>query len=712
MKKVILILLLGFISIYTTHFIEPKAQIELLTVNSEYLPTLSHESGFYEESFYLSIDAQPNTLVYYTLDGSEPDAFSPRYTEPLLIEEQYIVATGEEYLIQNQIPPHETYPVPSYPISFIRTGSDKWKSPTQDIFKATILKVKAIHFSGEESPVLTNTYFVDSNMFDKYSFPIMSITTDIHHLYDYETGINIPGIHYDPMIPEVSNQNRTGNYYERGPEWEKPVFIEFFDTDGTRIIAQEGGIRVHGGLSRKYPIKSYRLYARSEYDESSFFDYQFFDDKDTDRFKRLLLRGGGQTYEYSFMGEAAAHKLLRSTTLDIQYSTPVILFMNGEYFGIRNLRDRFDDWYLSIKYEIPRSQVTILGGHGNYADGDPNGQTHYLDMYRFITRNDMTSKRNYDHVNTLMDIENYIDYYAAQLYFANVDWPQNNIQYWRYNIPYNSQAPDGKDGRWRWMVYDLDAGFGASWGGYYPEFNSFERITGDSWRTGMMFTSLLKNNTFKTQFINRMMDMLNTIFHPDYAVPIVDEMIDLYAPEMHEHIGYYGFPTSYNHWVSYTNRVRQFALNRPEPLIEHMQQYFNLDGTYQLSVRSNMEQGVVRLNSIDVGQLESDPDWYGTYIKNVPITLTAQPKEGYRIVGWYDEFHNLLSNKLTYTFTPQSDTVVHAVYEVGTQIYPGEETESEVLLYIIASGTLVSIFASVVFVERYRMRKARNEYRD
>ena len=707
MKKMITCTLIILISINATQWIEPKSQLEQLLVIDDYTPTLSHESGFFEESFYLTIDAKPNTIVYYTLDGSEPTVFSIRYVEPILIEEQYIEATGEEYLIQNQIPPHETIPVASYPISFIRTGSDKWKSPTQDIFKATTLKVKAIHFSGDESPVLTHTYFVDSNMFEKYSFPIISITTDIKNLYDYETGINIPGIHYDPTIEEVSNKNRTGNYYQTGPEWEKPIYIEMFETDGTRVIAQEAGIRVHGGLSRKYPIKSYRLYARSEYDESTYFDYQFFDDQDIDRFKRIILRGGGQTYEYSFLGEAAAHKLLRTTSLDIQYSTPVILFMNGEYFGIRNIRDRHDDWYLSIKYDIPRSQVTILGGHGNLADGDLNGQTHYLDMYRFITRNDMTSSRNYEYVNTLMDVENFIDYYAAQLYFANVDWPQNNIQYWRYNVAYNSQAPMGQDGRWRWMVYDIDAGFGASWGGYYPEFNSFERITGDSWRTGQLFTSLLNNNTFKVQFINRMMDMLNTNLSAAYATPIVEEMIELYAPEMDEHIGYYGYPTSYNHWTSYVNRVRQFALNRPEHLIEHMKAYFGLEDTYQLSLRSNINQGLVKLNSIDVGQLDSDPIWLGTYMKDVPITLTAKPNDGYRIVGWYDEFHNLLSDKLTYTFTPQADTYIQAIYEVGTQVYPVEEVESEAILFIIASGTLVSIFALVVFVEKYRLKKIR-----
>jgi hypothetical protein len=692
-------------SLYITSYLVAHGQMMQLDVIESYTPTFSHESGFYTEDFYLEIIAKPNTTIYYTLDGSEPTLSSLVYSEPLLIEEQYIEATGAEILIQNQVGGHEIDPIPSYPISFIRTGSDKWKSPKEDIFKATILKVKAVHTSGNESPVVTNTYFVDSEMDTKYSFPIISITTDINNLYNYRTGINVPGYYYDPSIAEVNNQNRTGNYYETGVEWEKPVYFEFFDTDGSRLLSMDAGIRVHGGLSRKYPIKSYRLYARSEYDETSFFDYQFFEDQDIDQFKRIILRGGGQTYEYSFIGEATAQGLLKTMDLEMQYSTPIILFMNGEYFGIRNIRDRYDDWYLSLKYDIPREDVTILTGHGSVADGDPSGQAHYLDMYRYILRNSMATKRHYDYIAKQMDIDNFIDYYAAELYFANVDWPQNNIQYWRYNTPYSQYKEKGKDGRWRWMVYDVDAGFGASWGGYYPEYNSFERITGDSWKTGQMFTKLLDNDNFKNQFITRMMDLLNSNFSSAYASSYAQQMIDLYAPEMQEHIDYYGYPSTYNSWISYTNRMLTFAEDRPTYFIEHMKSFFGIGDTYQLSLKSNSEQGQIKVNSIRVSQAESEDPWVGTYFDDMTVQLTAEPKKGFKIVGWYDEFDNLLSDKLTLNITPSSDTFVKVVYEVGTQIYPSDGIDSETILFISVTSSLIVIFSITLIIDVYRKKK-------
>lgn len=706
MKKILLfmiVLLTTFLGIESTLVNKTFGQ-QLSAVDD--LPTFSHEGGFYTEDFHLSLIPKPNTTIYYTLDGSEPNTDSLIYHEPIWIESTYIEPTGEERLIQNQIPTHLEDPIPSPPISFIRTGSQKWNSPTEPIFKATIIKAKAINGSGQESPVVTHSYFVDPEIFEKYTFPIISITTDIDNLYGYRNGINVPGFYYDPAIEESSNQNRTGNYFERGVEWEKPVFIEYFEKDGTKVIAQEAGLRVHGGLSRKYPIKSYRLYARSEYDETTYFNYSFFEDQDIDRFKRIVLRGGGQTYEYTFMGEAAAQGLLKEMNLDIQYSTPVILFMNGEYFGIRNIRDRLDDWYVQIKYDVPRQDVTILSGHGSLSEGTIEGQRHYLDMYRFITRNDMSSKRNYDHVNTLMDVENYIDYYVAQLYFANVDWPQNNIEYWRYNTSYSPQKTVGQDGRWRWMVFDVDAGFGASWGGYYPEYNSMERMTGDSWKTGSMFTSLLKNTQFRHQFINRMMDLLNTHFSSEYAREHVQDMINLYAPEMREHIAYYGYPRSYNTWLSYTNRMLTFANDRPTYLIHHVKDYFDLGNTFQLSVKSNQEQGFIKVNTLKIGQSMGDSTWKGTYFKDVPIQLTAMPNTGYRLVGWYNESNELLSQKLNYTLDPNEQTYVHAIYEEGIQVYPEEEVAGfNTGLFITVTTSLISIFALLIYIDFYRKRK-------
>ena len=407
------------------------------------------------------------------------------------------------------------------------------------------------------------------------------------------------------------------------------------------------------------------------------------------------------------MGEAAAQSLLKPLNIDIQYSTPVILFLNGEYFGIRNIRDRFDDWYLELTYGGKKEDVTILTGNGYYQDGDESGGTHYINLFNFVTKKDMSNSEFYKYVGTQMDIENFVDYYASQIYFGNTDWPQNNILYWRYNYPYNPNAPYGRDGRWRWMIYDVDFGFAASVGTNSPEVNTIQRLTGENWKFGSMFTSLLKNQTFKNYFINRSLDLLNTVLDGDNAASQVQDFIDLYAPEMTEHIQRYGYPTSYTSWEFYVNRMLQFAQNRPTYLREHLQDYFELsDQTYNLSVFSNEDQGTILVNSISVGQtLETiDNPWQGIYFSDVPVTLKAQPKSGFRFVGWYNQFHELLSNQLTYQTTSDTDIYVEARYEVGNQPSEPIPITQEGILFIVSLSAMGTILAIVYLIERKKAK--------
>ncbi|MDI6453365.1 CotH kinase family protein [Peloplasma aerotolerans] len=674
MKKILIILNLClisiplfFISLQQVYAVDEPNVLSQHNLN----PTFSHQSGFYDEAFYLEIYPKPNTIVFYTLDSSTPDFNSTQYVEPILIEEQWIEATGDEVLIQREIDGPSVIPVPQYPISMIRTGSQRWISPREDIFKATVIKVIAYDYEQNESSVLTNSYFVTNNASEKYSFPVISISTDIHHLFDYETGIHIPGIHYDPTISEVDNSNRTGNYYQTGQEWEKPVFIEYFDENGSLQFSQNAGLRIHGSLSRKYPLKSYRLYARNEYDDQGMFNYQFFDTKELNTFKRIILRNGGQTYQYSFFGEAAAQALLEPLSLDIQYSKPVILFLNGEYFGIRNLRDRYDDWYLETHYGVDRDDVTILTGHAVVQDGSSKGSVHYQSMYSYATRRDMSIHNNYEYIKTQMDVDNFIDYYIAELYFGNVDWPQNNVMYWRKNVAYNQDAPYGHDGRWRWLVVDIDAGFGASWGGYYPEINSFERITGDSWKTGKLFTSLLENNQFKAKFIYRFIDLLSTTFSAEVAAELVQDMINLYAPEMQDHIDRWGYPTSYNTWMIYANRVLTFAQNRPENVYQHLLEHYDLDQTYQLTIDVDETFGHIQVNSLVIP--ETSFPYQTSVFDGLPVTLKALPKPGYRFVGWFNHDQHIMSSRKEIILPLYEDLNLVAAFEEGEEIDEGTQ---------------------------------------
>ncbi|RJX24142.1 MAG: hypothetical protein C4537_07425 [Acholeplasma sp.] len=706
MKKIIL-LLLSVINLFSYRIIQTHAAPS----EASFQPIFSHEAGFYHEGFSLLITAEEGTTVYYTLDSSDPNELSTPYTDPIWIEESWIEATGEEIIIA---PDDEgNIPDPTYPISMIRTTSLYWMSPKEDIFQATVVKAIAIdNFTGEKSEIITHTYFVHPLMSELYSFPIISLSTDINHLYSYEEGINIPGINYDQNIDEKGiqqaiqdrygslthpGQNRTGNYFQTGDAWEKPVFVEYFTTDGNRPIAQHAGLRLHGGLSRKYTVKSYRLYADDRYDEEDMFNYPFFNDKNMSEYKRIILRNGGQTYQYTLMGDALAQSILKPLTLDIQYSSPIILFMNGEYFGIRNIRDRLDQYYLATHYDINPDEVTILTGHAFLDEGSLLDQAHYQRMYSFASTKDLSIQKNYQKMMTWMDMDNYIDYMIAELYFGNVDWPQNNISYWRKSGGYHPDAPYGHDGRWRWMIQDLDASFGASWGTTQATQNPFDRLLGDSWKTGRLLIELLENDQFKAQFVYRLTDLLSSVYDEERVVLMVEDMIELYRDEMPDHIARFGYPTSIETWESYSQRMVDFGSERPSYLKDYLETWLNLDETHNLSFSYQPEQGTLKINQ----QTDTDGSLVFEAYQGIPLTMTAIPNEGFHFTGWYVG-DLLLSEQETIYFPPTESLSIRAQFAIGDR--PDNEDSLPYLGLIISTSiiTLGSISILTILVVKHK----------
>jgi hypothetical protein len=658
MKKCILIILnIALIAMLSACDFVNTALVPNQTITNSLLnPMFSHASGYYESSIELDLISAPNTIIYYTLDGSLPTQEDFKWTGPITIDER-MIPEGQDVQIIDDISD-----IPTQPISWIRSSADKWSEPSGEIFSGTVVKAIAFDAQGHRSEVVTHTYFVSPDMFAKYTLPIISLSTDIQHLYDYQTGINIAGQAYDPTIPQTTS-NRTGNYFESGQDWERPVTVEMFSNRGMLLIQQEAGLRVHGGLSRKYPIKSYRLYARSEYDDQSSFDYPFFEDRELSKYKRIILRAGGQAYEYTFMGEAAAQMILRPLNLDIQYSTPVILFINGEYFGIRNIRDRYDTWYLENLYGIRRNQSTILTGHAYVEDGSQIGAANYMSVYRYATTKNMSVMRNYRHIEKQMDVDNFIDYYIAQLYFANKDWPQNNILYWKKNVSYNPNAPEGHDGRWRWMVYDVDAGFAASWGGNTPNINSYETLKGDTWKTGKLFVSLLRNPEFRSKYMYRMETLLSSTLSPEITLDLIEEMESIYAPEMQEHIDRWGYPTTYETWQYYVNRMKTFALERPAYLSDFTQQFLGIDGQLDIRVIHNNTQGSVKVHD----HLDSPGILNIDAYQDLELVVEATSRKGYRFKGWYDESDSLVSKDHQTLVMPREGLVLEARFEPGIE---------------------------------------------
>ena len=599
-----------------------RAPFVLPVFNTLDAPSFSRIGGFYEMGFRLILSTQdPQAAIHYSLDGSEPTQDSPLYNQPLQVSSR----TGQ---------PNE--------LSVISTTSPFWEEPIGEVFKATVVRAKAFHPDGAHSAAVTHTFFVDKNMAEHYSLPIVSINTDPDHFFDYDQGIYVMGRVYDESYGQEV-RNFSANYWEHGGQWERPMHIEFFDPSGKLFLAQDGGVRIHGATTRTYPQKSLRLFANNWYSQLDFFNYELFpglydsvqDNPITD-FKTLVLRNSGNNWNLPMFRDAMMQALVSHTSLDTRAYRPVIVFLNGEYWGIHSLRENLDAHFLAAHYQIDPHQTVILEKKGQLNHGEPGDEAHYQALLDYIFNNDINNPEHYSYVATQMDIDNYIDYQISEIYAGNTRWPHDNIKFWRYKTnAYQPDAPYGQDGRWRWLLFDLDNGFG-----YGGESNSFQDNTLLQADGIFLFRSLIRGNSeFRRQFINRFADHLNTSFTPQRVISIIDEMQATITPEMPEHIHrWHIMEGSMDVWDKNVDVMRTFVRQRPFYVRTHILDYFDLTGTTVITLLTDNTKGHIRINSIDIttdtpGVMDAD-EWSGTYFEGIPISLSAIPKPGFQFAGW------------------------------------------------------------------------------
>lgn len=199
--------------------------------------TFSKTGGCYDESFTLSLQCdEPDCQIFYTTNGSTPSTDDFLYTSPLMLD-QHLFSTSNIYKIP--------------------TTAEKDFFVPKDVQKCIVLRCAAFDKNGKQiSPVATQSYFIKALGCNFEPLPVLSICADSMDLFDYDTGILVPGKYWDPEDPE-----RSGNYYQKGSEWERPINVELYDTDNAGFN-QGAGLRTHGGSSRYFQQKGLTLYAK------------------------------------------------------------------------------------------------------------------------------------------------------------------------------------------------------------------------------------------------------------------------------------------------------------------------------------------------------------------------------------------------------------------------------------------------------------------
>ncbi|MFC2125095.1 CotH kinase family protein [Bacteroidota bacterium] len=536
-------------------------------------PDFSLEGGFFTEDQILEFFMEEeNAIIRYTLNGSEPDETSTIYTGPISLKNRL----GDPNII-----------------SEISTNADPylwlpgWIPPAGEVFKATTVRARVFKDGYLPSDIITNTYFIDKDIHNRYpTIPIISIVTDYDHLFNDTTGIYVPG------ITHVPGNNGSGNYFQ---DWERPAHIEFFEVGGELGFAQDVGIRIQGGTSPASPQKGLHVIARSEYGKNRI-DYPIFSASNSKanqltEYKRLIIRAWGSLITGNIFNDAYAHRLMENSDLDIQAYRPAVVFINGEYWGLHELREaNKNSWYYQYHYDINRDDPgfdILVHGIRNgapYAWVDEGDNKHWDEIKSFINTQDLSLEENYEYIKSMMDIDNFIAYMGHCIYVGKWDWPNNNEASWR---------PRTEDGRWRWVQFDMETGFGVATGlgPIYQmlgvELNMIKHVIDGveipnfgTYGPQPLLVKLLENYEFKVAFINWFGEHLNNEFSPEVTNNILNEMIAELSPYVEEYRNRWPFIADLNATVE---EIRSFNRQRPEIVNNHIKEYFNTDDNLQLA---------------------------------------------------------------------------------------------------------------------------------
>jgi hypothetical protein len=302
---------------------------------------------------------------------------------------------------------------------------------------------------------------------------------------------------------------------------------------------------------------------------------------------------------------------------------PTIVYLNGEYWGILNLREKINPNFIAENHFVNPDDVNLLENNSNVIDGT---NASFLQLTNFLNSNTLGSDQNYLQVSNKIDVNNFIQYQLTEIYIDNRDWPGNNIKYWNTNET---------GSLWRWIIFDADFGF-SIWESSAYTFNTLEfalAIDGPAWPnppwSTLLLRRMLSNPGFKNEFINQYSDRLNTNFASAKVNATVDSIKQLYLPEINSHINRWGL--NYTYWqTNYTN-IRNFASYRPGYAREHLKSVLGLKETFVIQVViDDPGTGKVRVNSV----IPDNYPFSGTYFKGVPIKLTAIPAPGYKFLQW------------------------------------------------------------------------------
>ena len=457
------------------------------------------------DTFTVELSASEGSRIYYTLDCTDPTENSILYTGPI------------------------------------------------EVSDTTILRSRVYRDGYMPSFTDTQSYLYDVN--NEGAVYVVSVVSDPANLFSDEKGIMVKGPNALPAYPHGS-MNHGANFWM---DWEREGHIEIFEADGSPAISQGCGLKLHGQYSRATDVKAFKVFARNAYGDNRF-EYPIFSERDYTEYQSFLLRASGQDWKLSFMRDSVLATLAKDTSVMYQESEVGVCYLNGEYYTLYNLRERvskhsicqFEGW------EGMEDDIDLVKANNNVMQGS---NATFEELLHYCKTVDTASQAFYDYLDTRIDIQNYIEYMALEIFVGNGD---------TLNVKRYRNAKD--DGKWRWVLFDLDWAF-------YTDTNSIRRwLTpggmGTEKRTdNTLFIACMQNPIFREQFLTHFGKELATTFSTENTVALFTERYQLIDGLLPDYQAQWSLKPS--GMANSTKDLREYCVSRPTKILEYFQGVFN-----------------------------------------------------------------------------------------------------------------------------------------
>lgn len=575
--------------------------------------------GRYTDNVAVTLSTLPGYDIVFTRDcAKSPRGFDPYSGSDIRISD----TTAEQY---------------GYTASLLmdKYGSNV-KPRTLPTIAATVLRAcvtDGISFG----PVMTETYFVSEDMTDYDDILLMNITLDP----DDFTGS-------DGIYAKISD-----DIFAVRPPCDG--YMEIFDPRGQNPADHFVRLTMNGNGSLAFYQKSMRVSVREPTTPASggTLEYDLFaGDAVNDAgipitaYDTFVLRNSGNDASCAHFRDALMQRLSASLNVCIQAYRPSLLFINGEFWGLYNLRERYSTDYFYRHFGLlPENLVMLesisplLTGSWNTKyelnEGLPGDEDDFYALIDYVSSHNMKEEEHMAWLEARMDLDNFIDFFLASCYLANTDWPGNNIKVWRNKNP---DDPSGLDTRWRWVLSDMDFGIGHSTQANQQMFR--HALTEDT-VCGKLMVRLLKNNTFRLRVTDRACMLVNEVYRPEAMLAALERFADTVEP----YIGlnfkrWRGDGGSMDRWNDHIRAADDFLAGRTQHFIRELQDHLRItldlfscdtDATADVYVSTEAPTGGNSDFCMQDFKLDGTPLYFRD---STTLTIHAVPKDGYTVTGF------------------------------------------------------------------------------